>query len=190
LRTNNRKRSRLQRPGLFRGLVLEKRLAAGHNAASMRDDAAKDDPGKDAAGDRALQPADRPPRTLLRRADQLGIAVLALFALISIGGYWLTQAVIRGRVIDIAKAPPLDPGFRVDLNSAEWPELAQLPEIGESLARQIVAYRTAHGPFHDVTELRRVKGIGPKKFEAVRPFLRPIDQRKESQRAVAKEESM
>jgi competence protein ComEA len=152
----------------------------------MTDDAAKVDQG--GAGRRAIQPDDRPARTLLRRADQLGVAVLALFALISIGGYCLTQAVIRGRVIDIEKAPPLDPGFRVDLNSAEWPELAQLPEIGESLARQIVAYRTAHGAFRDVSDLRRVKGIGPKKFEAVRPFLRPIGKREENQRAVAKEE--
>ena len=154
----------------------------------MRDDAAKDESSRDAVEARSLQPIGRPPRTLLRRADQVGIAVLALFALISIGGYWLSQAVIRGRAIDIEKAPPLDPGFRVDLNSADWPELAQLPEIGESLARQIVAYRTAHGPFRDVSELRRVKGIGPKKFEAVRPFLRPIGRREESQRAVAKEE--
>ncbi|HEY2148192.1 MAG TPA: helix-hairpin-helix domain-containing protein, partial [Pirellulales bacterium] len=52
----------------------------------------------------------------------------------------------------------------------------------------IVAYRTAHGPFRDVSELRRVKGIGPKKFEAVRPFLRPIGRREESRRAVAKQQ--
>jgi hypothetical protein len=87
--------------------VLEKRLAAGHNAASMRDDASRDDGNQDTGGAGALQPVDRPPRTLLRRADQLGIAALALFALISIGGYWVTQAVIRGRAIDIEKAPPL-----------------------------------------------------------------------------------
>jgi competence protein ComEA len=117
---------------------------------------------------------DRPPRTLLRRADQLGIAVLSLFALVAIGGYWINQAVIRHRVIDLDKAPPLDTGFRVDINSADWPELAQLPEMGESLAQKIVAWRKEHGPFKDLTDLRRVKGIGPKKYEAVRPFLRPI----------------
>jgi DNA uptake protein ComE-like DNA-binding protein len=78
---------------------------------------------------------ERPPRTLLRRADQAGIAVIALFALITIGGYWINQAVIHHRVIDLDKAPPLDPGYRVDLNSADWPELAQLPEMGESLAQ-------------------------------------------------------
>jgi competence protein ComEA len=133
--------------------------------------------------------ADRPPRTLLRRADQLGIAVVALFAIVAIGGYWLNQAALRERVIDIEKAAPLDPRFRVDINSAEWPELAQLPEIGESLARQIVAWRTAHGPFKDVSELRRVKGIGPKKFEAIRIFLRPIGPAAAgSERAVVKQD--
>ncbi|HEV3415625.1 MAG TPA: helix-hairpin-helix domain-containing protein [Pirellulales bacterium] len=117
---------------------------------------------------------DRPPRTLLRRADQLGIAVLTLFALVAIGGYWLNQAVLSRRTIDLDKAAPRDPMFRVDLNSADWPELAQLPEIGETLARQIVAWREAHGPFKDASDLRRIKGIGPKKFEAMRAFLRPL----------------
>jgi competence protein ComEA len=117
---------------------------------------------------------DRPPRTLLRRADQLGIAVLTLIALVTISGYWLNQAVLSHRVIDLDKAAPRDPMFRVDVNSADWPELAQLPEIGETLARQIVAWREAHGPFKDVSDLHRIKGIGPKKFEAIRPFLRPL----------------
>ncbi len=119
--------------------------------------------------------SDRPPRTLLRRADQLGIAVLSLLALVMIGGYWVHQAVIRHRLIDLDKAPLLDPTFRVDINSADWPELAQLPEMGESLAQKIVAWRKEHGPFKDLSELRRVKGIGPKKFEAIRPFLRPVE---------------
>ena len=119
--------------------------------------------------------SDRPPRTLLRRADQLGIAVLCLLALIAIGGYWINQALIRHRLIDLDKAPPLDPTFRVDVNTADWPELAQLPEMGESLAQKIVAWRKEHGPFKDLNDLRHVKGIGPKKFEAIRPFIRPIE---------------
>ena len=64
-----------------------------------------------------------------------------------------------------------------------------MPDIGESLARQIVAYRAAHGPFRDVSELRRVKGIGPKKLEAVRPFVSPIaPDAKQSDRAVVTQE--
>jgi competence protein ComEA len=153
-------------------------------------DNSQGDPPKDASESSAPDVnSDRPPRTLLRRADQLGIAVVALFAIVAIGGYWLNQAVVRERVIDIEKAAPLDPGFRVDINSSEWPELAQLPEIGESLARQIVAWRTAHGPFKDTSDLRRVKGIGPKKFEAIRTFLRPIGPTAAgSERAVANQD--
>jgi competence protein ComEA len=133
--------------------------------------------------------ADHPPRTLLRRADQAVIAVISLLALIAIGGYWVNQAVIRHRVIDLDKAPPLDPGYRVDINLADWPELAQLPEMGESLAQKIVAWRKEHGPFKELTDLRRVKGIGPKKFEAIRPFLRPIDKTQDAaERDVAEQE--
>src|SRR5260221_5620460 len=132
---------------------------------SIAPDTAKGDRPREAGESRAPDGnLERPPRILLRRADQLGIAVVALFAIVAIGGYWWNQAVLRGRVVDIEKAAPLDPGFRVDINSAEWPELAQLPEIGESLARQIVAWRMAHGPFKDVSDLRRVKRIGPKTF--------------------------
>jgi competence protein ComEA len=153
-------------------------------------DKSQGNPPKDASESSAPElSSDRPPRTLLRRADQLGIAVVALFAIVAIGGYWLNQAVLRQRVVDVEKAAPLDPGFRVDINSAEWPELAQLPEIGESLARQIVAWRAAHGPFKNVSDLRRVKGIGPKKFEAIRTFLRPIGPAAAgSERAVANQD--
>jgi competence protein ComEA len=157
---------------------------------SITGDNSQGDPPKDASESCAHDVTpDRPPRILLRRADQVGIAVVALFAIVAIGGYWFDQALLRRRAIDIEKAAPLDPGFRVDINSAEWPELAQLPEIGESLARQIVAWRTAHGPFKDVSDLRRVKGIGPKKFEAIRTFLRPIGPAAAGgERAVAKQD--
>ncbi len=157
----------------------------------MSELAPKNDRANAAANGGDAAKPDRPPRVLLRRLDQVFLAVIFAAALLVIGGYWLDQAVIRNRVIDIEHAPPLDPSFRVDINMADWPEIAQLPEIGESLARQLVAYRTAHGPFHDVSDLRRVKGIGPKKLEAVRPFVAPMSpDGKRTDRAVAKEASL
>lgn len=155
----------------------------------MRELAPKDYRSKASGADDGVAPnPDRPPRVLLRRLDQLGLAVVFGAALLVIGGYWLHQVVIHDRLIDIERAPPIDPNFRVDINTAEWPEIAQLPDIGESLARQVVAYRIAHGPFRDVGELRRVKGIGPKKLEAVRPFVSPIAPAPANERAVAKQE--
>jgi hypothetical protein len=69
----------------------------------------------------------------------------------------------------------------VDPNTAEWPELAQLPGIGPSLAKRIVAFRDQRHPllppnarvFETPTDLVGVKGIGVKTLARVRPFLRP-----------------
>jgi competence protein ComEA len=52
--------------------------------------------------------------------------------------------------------------------------MALLPGIGEVLARRIVEDRRQRGPFRDLGELRRVRGIGPKTLEGMRPYLLPM----------------
>jgi len=59
---------------------------------------------------------------------------------------------------------------RVDINTASAAELATLPGIGDSKAKAIVEYRAAD-PFRSVEDLKKVKGIGDKTFEALRPNL-------------------
>jgi len=59
----------------------------------------------------------------------------------------------------------------VDLNAAGAPELDALPGIGPVLAQRIVDYRTSKGRFASVDDLRQVEGIGPKKFEQLKPLL-------------------
>lgn len=88
--------------------------------------------------------------------------------------WWFGHGGHRGQVIDIDNAAPLDYRFLVDLNRAEWPELAQLPGIGETLARRIIASRVVEGPFRSAEDLRRINGIGPRKLEAVRRYLLPM----------------
>lgn len=61
--------------------------------------------------------------------------------------------------------------FRVDINTATWIEFAQLDGIGEKLAKRIVADRTEQGDFRTIEDLRRVKGIGAKTLEKMRPHL-------------------
>jgi comEA protein len=60
----------------------------------------------------------------------------------------------------------------IDINSASLEELTSLPGIGGEMARRIAEYRTAHGPFASAEDLLDVKGIGPKKLEKIRPFIR------------------
>lgn len=60
----------------------------------------------------------------------------------------------------------------LDLNTASATELERLPRVGPALAGRIVAHREANGAFGSVDELRRVKGIGAKTLEVLRPHVR------------------
>lgn len=114
---------------------------------------------------------------LLRRADQAAVAGLVLLALASMAGWWVAHGGCRGRLVEIERAEPLRAQFQVDLNQADWPELVQLPGIGEILARRIVQSREREGRFLDHEDLTRVRGIGPKTLDRVRPYLSPMPER-------------
>jgi competence protein ComEA len=116
------------------------------------------------------------PNWLLRRADQAAVAGLVLLGLASIGGWWVAHGGCRGRLVEIDRAEPRTAEFEVDLNQADWPELVQLPGIGETLARRIVESRQRDGRFLDHEDLQRVRGIGPKTLQRIRPYLRPMPQ--------------
>ena len=81
---------------------------------------------------------------------------------------------VHGGLIEIDRAEPLVARFQVDINAATWPELAQVPEIGEVLARRIVEAREKGGRFVDHADLLRVNGIGPRTLERMEPFLLPM----------------
>ncbi len=60
---------------------------------------------------------------------------------------------------------------RVDLNTADDAALEELPGIGPVLAGRIVAWRTEHGRFSDVSELGEVSGIGEKMLAELGPLV-------------------
>jgi competence protein ComEA len=72
-----------------------------------------------------------------------------------------------------AASPSPSPAItgRININTAEAPELDLLPGIGPSLAQKIIEYRQAHGPFSCVDDLIQVSGIGPAKLEAIRDLV-------------------
>ncbi len=92
-----------------------------------------------------------------RSASRLGAALLAL-AVLTLGTVPLLSA-----------AEKSDP---IDLNRATARELIQLPGVGEVIAKRIVDFREEHGPFKRVEDLMKVKGIGEKSLEKIRPYIR------------------
>jgi competence protein ComEA len=65
------------------------------------------------------------------------------------------------------------PGAPVALNTATVDQLDTLPGVGPVLAQHIIDYRTQHGGFRSVDELREVNGIGDRRFADLRNLVRP-----------------
>ncbi|MEU1044689.1 ComEA family DNA-binding protein [Streptomyces sp. NPDC005897] len=61
----------------------------------------------------------------------------------------------------------------VSLNTATTDQLDTLPGVGPVLAQHIIDYRTQHGGFRSVDELREVNGIGERRFADLRDLVRP-----------------
>jgi competence protein ComEA len=58
----------------------------------------------------------------------------------------------------------------INVNTATADELQRLPGIGPVTAQAIVAAR-GRAPFQSLNDLDKVKGIGPKTLEKIRPFV-------------------
>lgn len=60
----------------------------------------------------------------------------------------------------------------LDLNTATAQDLDALPGIGPVLADRIVSWRTEHGRFGSVDQLREVSGIGESKYQSLKAKVR------------------
>ncbi|MBN2425639.1 MAG: helix-hairpin-helix domain-containing protein [Calditrichaceae bacterium] len=58
-----------------------------------------------------------------------------------------------------------------NINTATYDQLIQLPGIGKVTANEILNYQKEFGPFRTLEELKKVKRIGPKTLEKIRPFI-------------------
>ena len=64
-----------------------------------------------------------------------------------------------------------DPQSQINLNSATADQLETLPGVGPTTAQKIITWRTQHGPFTSVGQLREVGGIGEAKFAKLQSLV-------------------
>jgi len=71
-------------------------------------------------------------------------------------------------ISNATKKPPLKP---ININTANFEELQQVPGIGPATAEKILQMRKSYGTFKSVDDLLSIKGIGKKRLEKMRKYL-------------------
>lgn len=62
-------------------------------------------------------------------------------------------------------------GIKININTADATELQRLPGVGPTLSQRIVDYRNAHGPFHNLDDLKHVQGLTKSVVEKIQDLI-------------------
>ncbi len=68
--------------------------------------------------------------------------------------------------------PEVSEEERININTAGPEELQELPGIGPAYADRIIEWRKENGFFESVDQLLEIRGIGPRRLEALKPLIK------------------
>jgi competence protein ComEA len=93
----------------------------------------------------------------------------------------LARKLVDGELVVVGVTPP--PGLPdaggggsaaagpVNLNTANVAQLESLPGVGPVMAQHIIDYRSKHGGFKSVAELRQVEGVGDSRYAQLKELV-------------------
>lgn len=94
------------------------------------------------------------------------ITALIFFMILSVpSALFATQSVTETKTQD-KNTPAL-----ININTADISALCGLPGIGPKIAERIIKFRSENGPFKTTRDIRKVKGIGSKKYTRLKKLI-------------------
>jgi competence protein ComEA len=81
------------------------------------------------------------------------------------------ELIVVGMTAPAGGGPGAAGGGLINLNTATLAQLDTLPGVGPVLAQRILDYRTKHGGFRTVAELRQVDGVGDARYEQLKSLV-------------------
>lgn len=104
----------------------------------------------------------------MSRKEVIAISILiVIFAMINILNY--TRQGMNKKVYALIIEEEMK---QISINLASVEELEVLPGIGPGLAQRIIEYREKNGAFRKIEDLKKVKGVGEKLFEKIKPYIK------------------
>ena len=116
----------------------------------------------------------------MKKAYWVMVGITGIFICLIIGifvernltdGFVVLDQVLPASAQETTSATQIADG-KVDLNTATKEQLLLLPGIGEATAQKIIDYRIQHGDFTSIDMLINVNGIGEKKLDQLRPYIK------------------
>jgi competence protein ComEA len=86
------------------------------------------------------------------------------------------EQIYVGIPVPAGVAEPADssgPMAKVDLNTATEDQLEALPGVGPAMAQHILSWRSQHGQFTAISQLRDVSGIGDGRYAKLKDLVTP-----------------
>ena len=79
----------------------------------------------------------------------------------------------EGEMVDkqLVEGQNIGSDSRININTADHAKLMELPGIGQVTANNIIAYRTEHGMFKSIEDIKNVTRIGEKTFERFKELI-------------------
>ena len=111
-----------------------------------------------------------PTRCWVRRTETIAAFVLAVLFLAWAGTVLVRQR-LAGKGIDVVRSSAETSRYKVDLNVADKGELMLLPGIGDVRSERILAWRSEHGRFQSLDEVKAASGLSDNALAAIRDVI-------------------